>query len=326
MDTEPFLRSIIRPSFQLSHAGIASVLTPHGQPFWEPVSQERWIKALMAYAQRELDFFTEGFQQAKEQEMTQTQIDQMRSQMNRIRANLDEEKIIENFGKMIEQYEAFYEMFKGTEQGEEWKKLLNEAPRMLEEQLSFAESMRQELETMEEELLQALLMQEEYLQEINTLIHQQAWDQLEEWGREQDISQMILLAYSGRALEELEQELSGMSPGERRAAAYGFEMPPTHPVGPIQHLVAMEFVAERPSGLVSPEAEGARAIVSVKPDFFSFEETDNAIELLIIAWWERIDAPHYSPGASHYSEVRVQMKENLWQALDWNALRAILHQ
>ncbi len=125
----------------------------------------------------------------------------------------------------------------------------------------------------------------------------------------------------GRAAEGLKAELNGLTPAQRRATAYGFIVPPWPSMGTYRHIMAIDFEAGRPSGLVSPDAEGARALVCVDEDFFASAAEDAAIRVMSVEWWELIDARYRSEGGMFYNERRVTMLNDLWRSVDWNALR-----
>ncbi len=327
-DVEPFLRSVVRPSFGLGiNEGVATVLTRDGNPFWVPVSQERWIRALQDYARMEIKDVQLGFEALEETELTEFQIKQTRDYMARLQKAFSEEEIIRNHEEMLSDSIKMYEYYKtiNVEVAQDfYETMIEDADRRLEENLEIAVDLRQEFAQLEEQILYALMSRQEVMSEMNALIGTKDWDGLEELGKELDLSQLIFLAYAGRAIDGLEAELAGLSPAERSAPAYGFELPPWHPFGPHRQVVAMPFDAARISGLVSPDSEGARALVAIDPSFFNPLLPPTDIQLMVVGWWEETHPRYYSPTGSAYNEIRVQLLERLWNSLDWRSLSLFL--
>jgi len=325
---EPFLRSVVRPSFELGrHEGAVTVLTRDGKPFWVPVSQERWIRALQDYARREIEAVQLGFEAAEEVELTQQQITQIRNYMAQLQRAFSEEEIVKNHEKMVNDFMDLYEYYKTVDADVAqnfYETTIENADQFLEEQLEMASEMRREFAEMEEKILYALMARQDFMEEMDVLIKAEDWDGLEELGRELDLEKVIFLAYAGRAINGLEFELASLSPGERAAQAYGFELPEWHPFGPHRQVVAMPFEAVRFSGLVAPDSEGARALVAVDPNYFNPNLTPTAIQLMVIDWWEETHPSYYSPTGSAYNEIRVQLLGKIWNSLEWSALRGFL--
>jgi len=338
-EVETFLREVIRPSFNLAESSVLSVRTRGNIPFWKPVSQERWITALIDYAQKEIDLFLEGTQAEREADITQDQIDSLERRMANLRESTDPENIIkihENAFQMIEQAIGFaehnLEKAQTEEEKEHWKAMIEQHQENLEtqkenldEQVRIFQEMAEEVLEFGEQLIQARIFKGELKEELIPLILEGNWSAIEKMGKELDGPYLIFLARVGKARDELKKELASLSPAERNAPAYGFDIPPMHPLGSHRHVVAMDHDAELPSGLVPPEAEGSRALVSIDPDFFDKDLPPTSIQLIIVRWWERTDASHFSPNGRYYHEARRTMMENLWNNLDWNQLHQILH-
>ncbi len=323
-DVEPFLRSVVRPVFGLHQASVITVLTRGGEAFWKPVSQERWINAMLDRAKAELDLFRQGFAAAMEQEVPKQQIDQMRQHIKRMRAMFEEEAVVERHEKLMEQSKQTYEMMKSfsPEEAEEmYANLVDGAEDRLREDLEVAAEQRVELDEWERKLAEALMTQGEILARVDGAIGSGDWDRIEELGKELDVNHLVYIADAGRATEGLKAELNTLTPAQRRAPAYGFILPPWPSMGTYRHIMAMDFEAERPSGLVSPDAEGARALVCIDEDFFASAGNESAIRVMSVEWWELIDARYRSEGGMFYNERRVTMLNDLWRGVDWNALR-----
>ncbi len=323
-NVEPFLRSVVRPTFGLHQASVITVLTRGGEAFWKPVSQERWIRAMLDRAQAELDLFSEGYSAAMEQEIPQQQIDQMWLYINRMRDMYQEQAVIERHEKFIEQTIQTYEKVK-VFNPEEAKKMLDntidEAEGLLVQQLEAAVEQRAKIDEWERKLTEALMTQGEILARIEGAIRSRDWDAIEKVGKELDVDHLVFIADAGRAAEGLKAELNSLTPAQRSAPAYGFILPPWPSMGTYRHIMAMDFEAERPSGLVSPDAEGARALVYIDEDFFASAGNESAIRVMSVEWWELIDARYRSEGGMFYNERRVTMLNDLWRGVDWNALR-----
>ncbi len=316
---EPFLRGVVRPSFKLAKGTVTTMFTTGGKPFWKTVSQERWIKAMIEKAKNDLEDFRSGVVAAQQSDVTSEQIDQLKNYLKRVRSLFEEEEIMERHASSVEQAMSFYNMMKSTNPEEAEKyylKTIEGSDENLQIQLDQAEKSRAELEEYENKLINALLKREDVWTGADDLISGGDWDALEETGREHNIEKLIYLADAGRAIPKLEAELSGLSPAERKAPAYGFELPPWNPLGTHRNVVAMQFEAKRPSGLVDSNAEGARALVCLDPDFFNFGNSDASIGILGIEY-------------SGYHQLRLPsgegtMPDALWSTLDWAALKAFI--
>ena len=335
---EPVLYSVVFPLFSLARSvGVATELTAAESSFWEPVSQERWIRALQRYCQFELDLFLETMKVEQEQEWTEKQAERMRRETEEMRDRYSIEGTIEMNEKLIKSYEDSIELLEHQldnpgffQVDEEQKRMIQENIKQfeheidklnagLEEQIIANQEIAEEWIEYMEEMTRAVILQKGLLEDIEELILKEKWDEMEEMALDFESEHLLLQAKAGKAIGELENELQQMSAAERAAPAYGFDIPGFAP-GLLKHIVPLSYEAERPSGLVSPGKEGARAIVAIKPDFFDEKLARETIKLIVVEWWERTDASHYSPGGSHYSEARVNMQENLWQSLDWESL------
>ncbi len=326
-EAEPFLRSVVRPTFALAQSTVATIFTSGGRPFWEPVSRERWILALKERARDELRNFRSGVDAARETDYTAQQIEKIRGEFRRLQNMLDEEAIIERHENLLKQAEEMFEMMKAfnpQEAEENYRKMLENADEQLDAQLQMAEENRPKFKEYEQKLLQALLTMDEIWNQADAFISQGDWDGLYRLGKELEVPHFFFLADAGRKLDLLKAELNAMPASERRAPAYGFELPPWHPLGPHKHIVAMEFDAERASGLVDPDAEGARALVTINPQFFASFTDPSSVRLLAVEWWEETDARYRSEGGMFYNERRVNMLDDLWNSLDWSSVSAIV--
>lgn len=65
-DLEPFLRGVVRPGFKLVRGTVTTMFTSGGKPFYKPVSQQRWIRAMIGKAKSELADFRSGVTAANE--------------------------------------------------------------------------------------------------------------------------------------------------------------------------------------------------------------------------------------------------------------------
>jgi len=337
---EPVLHSVIYPLFRLGRfVGVATELTADESSFWQPVSQERWIRALQRYCQSELDFYLETMKAEREQEVgwTDKQVEKMRRETERMRHRFSAEGTIEMNERMINSYENAIGLLehaldnpglfqldeerqrKSKEQIKQYELKIDELHANLEEQIIANQERAEEWIEYMEEMTRAVILQKGLLEDIEELILQEKWDEMEQMAREFEIDHLLLLAEAGKAIGYLETELQQLPATERAAPAYGFDIPGFAP-GPLKHIVPLSYEAERPSGLVSPDKAGARAVVAIKCDFFDEKAAEDTIKLIVVEWWERTDAMFYSPGASRYSETRGNMRENLWQSLDWASL------
>ncbi len=243
----------------------------------------------------------------------------MRNYLKRMRELFDERSIVERHAKSLEHVESMYKMMKNTdpeEAGNFYQQSIEEAEHSLSEELASAAEQRVVLEELEHNILQALATREEIWTDADASIRRGDWKGLEELGKEYELENLVLLADTGRARDKLQAELNSLSPAQRRSPAWGFELPPWHPLGPHRHVVALPFDAVRPSGLVEPGTEGARALVSLDTGFFTFVEKDAPIRLLAVEWWGRHDT-RYGPGGR-------LMLDDLWGSLSWSALRAMV--
>ncbi len=326
-EVEPFLRSVVRPTFGLAQPTVATIFTTGGHPFWEPVSRQRWILALKEKARGELENFLAGVNAARETEYTREQIEKMRSDFEKIQKVFDEEAIIARHQKTLEDAEKMFEMMKGFDPEEAEKRhreILESADENLEAQLEAAAELRPEFEEHQRNLIEALLTIDDIWNQADAAISGRNWDNLEKLGEELEVPHFLFLSDTGRKLEMLQAELNAMSASERRSPAYGFELPPWHPLGPHRHIVALDFHAERASGLVDPGTEGARSLLSINPAFFDSFTSPSSILLLSVEWWEETDARYRSEGGMFYNERRVNMLDDLWSSLNWNAISSFV--
>ncbi len=337
---EPVLYSVVFPLFRLSRfVGVATELMVDDTSFWEPVSQERWIRALQRYCQSELDFHLEAVKAEREQEVgwTEKQVEKMRKETEKMRHRFSAEKTIEMNEKMIKSLEDSIELIehqlenpgffqldenrqkKYKEQIQQFEYEIDKLKANLEEQIITNQEMAEEWIEMMEAMTRAVIIQKGLLEDIGELILKEKWDEMEEIALEYEIDHLLLLAEAGKSIGYLDDELQQLSAAERAAPAYGFDIPGFAP-GTLKNIVPISYEAERTSGLINPDQEGARAVVAVNPDFFNEKVAEDTIKLIVVEWWEATDAMHYSPGASYYSEARVNMRENLWESLDWDSL------
>ncbi len=338
-EVETFLREVIQPSFNLAESSVLTILTRGNKPFWEPVSQEEWITSLMDYAQNEIDLFLAGMETEKKEDFHQDQIDLLEKRLQNLRKKTSPENIIEtheNLMQGIEQAIEFAEFnlekAQTEEQEEHWKEMLEKHHENLEtqkenldEQIKNFQDMANQVLEFGEQLIKAQIYQGKLKEKLIPLISVENWAAIEKKGEEIDSPYLIFLGRTGQSRDELEKELASLSPAERNAPAYGFDIPPLHPLGSHRHVVAMDHDAERPSGLVPPETKGSRALVRLKTDFFDTKLPPDSIQLIIVRWWERTDASHFSTSGRYYHQGRRTMMENLWKHLDWKQLHQILH-
>jgi hypothetical protein len=326
-EQEPFLRSVIRPTFGLYVASATTIFTSQRNSFWKPVSQERWIMAMIGRARSELDAVRKGLEAAGNTNVTRQQMDYMRSQMAKLRELFDERAVIERHEQSLKQVRELHAIMvkMNPEEAEKYyRNAMEGSDQRLEEALSAAAQQRIEIEKYEQKILEASLSMDDFWENLNLAMASGDWNSLEELGKEMKMEKLVFLADAGRAIDKLKIELNGLSPSQRRAPAYGFEIPDWHPLGPHRHVVALPFEAIRPSGLVDRGARGARALVSVDAEFFSSLEKKPAVRLIAIEWWEEVDARFRSKGGMFYNERRVTMFDELWKSLDWPALGALV--
>lgn len=324
---EPFLRSVIRPTFGLYEPSITTLFTSQKNPFWKPVSQERWILAMIATARSELNAVTEGLRAAGNTNVTRQQLDQMKAHLTSMREMFDEKAVIERHEQSLTQVRELHAMMvkMNPEEAEKYyRNAMEGSDKRLEEALAAAAQQRIEIEKYEQKILEASLTMDDFWENLNTAMRDGDWDKLAETGKEMKMEKLVYLADAGRSLDKLIEELNRLSPGQRGAPAYGFEIPDWHPLGPHRHVVALPFEAVRPSGLVDRGAKGARALVSIDEKFFMSLEQGPSVGLIAIEWWEEVDARFRGEGGMFYNERRVTMYDELWKSLDWSALGALV--
>jgi hypothetical protein len=205
-----------------------------------------------------------------------------------------------------------------------YRQAIEGSDKRLEEALAAAAQQRIEIEKYEQKILEASLTMDDFWDNLNTAMRDWDWNKLAETGNEMKMEKLVYLADAGRSLDKLKEKLNGLSPAQRGAPAYGFEIPDWHPLGPHRHVVALPFKAVRPSGIVDPGAKGARALVSIDEKFFALPEKEPAVRLVAIEWWEEVDARFRGEGGMFYNERRVTMYDELWKSLDWPALGALV--
>lgn len=318
-DQEPFLRSVVRPSFGLAKGTVTTLYTAGNRSFWKPVSQERWINAMIARAEMTVNEITAGVDAADELNITEEQMNRMKIYLSRMKEMVTEENIIKRYSGLIEALMPQYEMMKRShpELAEEYyQKSIVGLGEMMEMELSQAGERRKEIEDMEQKLMSALMQREEVWQQMKSAIDRGKWDKIDELADEHNLDNLRLIADAGRSIGRLRTELAGLSPAERRAPAYGFLIPDDHPVGTQRQVVAMVFNAERASGLLAADAKGARAIVSIDPEFFDFSDTGAPIRLMALEYWGR--------NTTMYDNNRRNLLDDIWQHLDWRGLRAMV--
>ncbi len=316
---EPFLRAVVRPSFGLAKATVTTVYTANNSPFWKPVSQERWINAMIAAAERVIGDITSGISAADEFNLTEQQANELKNRIERMRQAYSDEAIINNYSDAIARLMPVMEMLKTTQPDladEAYESTIGGLENAMEEALIHAVEIRKEINKMEEQLLGALIQREGVWKQIETAINQGDWDAIESIGSEHNLGNMKLIADAGRSIGRLRAELAAMSPAQRRAPAYGFLLPEQHPLGTHRQVVAMEFIAERASGLVSANEHGARAIVSINPDFFNFSDSEAPIKLMAVEYWGR--------STLTYDNNRRNLLDDIWQFTDWQMLKSMV--
>ena len=330
-EVAPFLRSVVRPTFGLATSTVTTLFTSGNRSFWKPVSQERWILALIERAKAEIQTFLDGLQAAVDSEVTDRQIAQLRRYLQRSKELFDEKAVIERHEKSLEQARELIAMAEamGPEMHRKVKadmqaKVFDGAEERLQEALAAAAENRAEMEKNEQKLLQALLTREEVWTEARDSIERKDWDSLETLGRHIELDKIVFLADTGRAISALEDELSALSQTERKAAAWGFELPPWNPIGTQRHVVAMPFDPDRPSGLVAAGTKGARKLVSVDPAFFTAADAPTDIVLLTITWYESSDVLYYAQNGPQREKTEMPLLDALWGSLDWPMLRALV--
>lgn len=328
-EVAPFLRSVVRPTFGLTEKSVTTLFSSGNRPFWKPVSQERWILALIKRAEAEIRTFQDGLRAAGESEGTERHIAGLRRHIERTKELFDEKAVVERHEKSLEQARDLIEMAKamGPEMHEKVEadmqtKVLDGSEERLREALAAAAEARAEMERYEQELLQALLTREEVWTEAGHSIERKDWDSLEELGRSLEMDKFVFLADTGRALSALENELAALSSAERKAVAYGFELPPWNPLGTQRHVVAMPFDPARASGLVSADAKGARQLVSVDGDFFAAGPSSE-VKLLTVSYHERSDILYQDKNGPRREKTGKPLLDAVWESLDWPMLRGL---
>ena len=316
---EPFLRSVVRPSFGLARTTVTTLYTAGNRPFWKPVSQERWINAMIAKAEMIVNEITAGVEAADELNITEEQMNRMKIYLTQMRERVTEENIIKRYSELKEGFMPYYEMMKQSQPDaaeEFYQKSIVGLEEMMELELSQADEGRKEIEEMEQKLMSALMQREEVWQQMKSAIGRGDWEKIDELAGEHKLDNLRLVADAGRSVGRLHAELAGLSPAERRAPAYGFLMPDDHPLGTQRQVVAMVFNAERASGLVPADAKGARAIVSIHPDFFNFSDNGAPIRMMAVEYWGR--------NTVMYDNNRLNLLDDIWNHLDWQGLKAIV--
>lgn len=318
-DQEPFLRSIVRPSFGLAKKTVTTYFSADNRPFWKPVSQERWINAMIAKAEMTVKEISAGVDAADELNITEQQVSQMKAYLTAMKDLFTEENIIKRHRENRENAMQLYEMMKQSNpaQAEEfYQKSIVGSEEALEKELSGAGEQRKKFEEMERKLMTALVQREEVWQQMSTAIDSGNWDKIDELANEHKLDNLAHIADAGRSIGRLRAELAGLSSAERRAPAYGFLLPEEHPLGTQRQVVAMVFNAERPSGLLTAGAKGARAIVSIDPEFFNFDDAGTPIKLMAVEYWGK--------NTTMYDNNRRNLLDDLWQYLNWQELRAMV--
>lgn len=318
-DQEPFLRSVVHPSFGLAKGTVTTWFTNGNRPFWKPVTQERWINAMIARAEMTVNEISAGVDAAEELKITEEQINRMEVYLKGMKDMVTEENIIRRYRELKEGLMPQYEMMKQSnpELAEEYyQEVILGLEEMMVMELSQVDEGRKEIEVMERKLMSALLQREDVWQQMKTAIDRGNWDKIDELANEHKLDNLTLVADAGRSIGRLRAELAGLSPDERRAPAYGFLLPEDHPAGTQRQVVAMVFNAERASGLVAEGAKGARAIVSIDPEFFNFSDNGAPIKLMAVEYWGR--------NTTTYDNNKRNLLDDIWQYLDWQGLMGMV--
>ena len=318
-DQEPFLRSVVRPSFGLAKATVTTWFTAGDRPFWKPVSQEQWILAMIAKAESTVNDILSGVDAADEINITELQVNQMTAYLSAMKNLYTEENIVNRYRDTRERLMPLYEMMKQNKPAEAeafYQQSIVGLEKAMEEELSLAGEKRKEMEEMEQKLMSAMIQREGVWQQMKAAIETGNWDRMDELSDEHQLGHLKLIADAGRSVARLRNELAGLSPAERKAPAYGFLIPEDHPVGTQRQVVATVFEAERASGLVPADSKGARAIVSIDPGFFNFADTDAPIRLMAVEYWGK-NTITYGPDSRN-------LLADIWQYLDWQALQGMV--
>ncbi len=274
---------------------------------------------MIARAEMTVNEITAGVDAADELKINEEQMNRMKIYLSRMKEMVTEENIIKRYRELKEALMPQYEMMKRShpELAEEfYQKSIVGLDEMMELELSQAGERRKEVYDMEQKLMSALVQREEVWQQMGRAIDTGNWEKIDELADEYKLDNLRLIADAGRSIGRLRVELAGLSPAERRAPAYGFLIPDDHPVGTQRQVVAMVFNAERASGLLGADAKGARAIVSIDPEFFDFADTDAPIRLMAVEYWGR--------NTTTYDNNRRNLLDDIWQNLDWQGLRAMV--
>lgn len=317
---ESFLRSVVRPSFGLAKVTVTTWFSAGNKPFWKPVSQERWINAMIARAELTVNEISSGVDAAEAQNITEQQANQMKTYLARMRGMFSEEGIIKRYQETRQNIMTLYELMKQKDRAEAeefYRKSITEMEKTMELELSQADEKQKEFEEMERKLMSALVQREEVWQQMKTAIDRGNWDKIDELANEHKLENLALIADAGRSIGRLRAELAGLSPAERRAPAYGFLLPEDHPVGTQRQVVAMVFKAERASGLVAAGTKGARSIVSIDPEFFNFSDNGTPIKLMAVEYWGRNTIMHDNNSRN--------LLDDIWKYLDWKGLRGLVN-
>ena len=318
-DQEPFLRSVVRPSFGLAKGTVTTLYTAGDRPFWKPVSQERWINAMIDRAEMTVNDILAGADAAEELNITEQQLNQMKVYLTRMKEMYIEDNIIKRYRELREGLMPMYEMMKQSNPAvaeEFYRESILGLEEIMELELSQAGEKRKEVEEMERKLMTALVQREEVWQQMGAAIERGDWDMIENLGETHKLDNLKLIADAGRSVGRLRAELAGMSSAQRRAPAYGFLIPEDHPLGTHRQVVAMVFEAERASGLVQGNAKGARAIVSIDTEFFNFSDKGEPIKMMAVEYWGR--------NTTTYDNNRRNLLNDIWQHLDWQGLRSMV--
>ncbi|MFP4557603.1 MAG: hypothetical protein ACLFNU_12105 [Bacteroidales bacterium] len=308
-DQDPFLRSIVRPTFGLKKNTLTRLFTYNNKPFWKPFTQDRWIIALIQSAKQEVEINRASLHLGEESQFTEQQIKQASDYLKRLKG------LRERHAVKIKNTNDIYNLMKHLTP-DEAEKFYNENIATLNEQLEEAlvEAAGQlpVIEEYERKLKQALLTRGDVFSKVSNAIENESWDEIQEQGKEWNLTNLLQLASAGRVIKGLEQELKGLSVAERNAPAYGFEMPPHHPLDPHRQVVAMPFEAKRPTGLVSPSTKNARQIVCIDPDFFRLYDDGQTIRILAVEWQGRHEL--------RYDQASKNLLDEIWKTLNWRKL------
>lgn len=329
-NSEPFYRSVIRPHFNMVSQIAVTCFTRRGEPFWKPVSRERWVRTLIAYGNAVVAEHREGGQLYAATEDTQKQIEELKRRYDRMRAAYSEEVTQQVYEQMIAVAPLSRALAPDPETGErEYQKALAEAEQYRQERRRMEPEMIATLDAQEKQFIDALLARDALMVAERQAVADEDWDRLEEIGRENQLSHLVYIADAGRQVVALERELSTMSAAERSAPAWGFEIPESPP-GPYRSFMMMQFSLTRPSGLVEPDSPGARAIVALDRSFFDRRNSDAQPLILTVAYWKD---PRYGDDPWAMMERRgvprepgLTMLADVWRHLDWRVLRRIVEE